>query len=78
MQNDYSKKSIEELNFIARDAHEAAQAMRGVDAAAECKYLDQVNDACTELHKRNKADKRRAELRAAMFADFETLAGLSA
>lgn len=50
--NDYSKKSEAELLYIVRDAAEAAEAMRGVDMKAECKYLDQVNDASTELYRR--------------------------
>ena len=52
--NDYRKKSDAELRYILKDAGEAAQAMREVDRNAECKYLDQVNDACTELHRRGK------------------------
>lgn len=45
----YHGKSDDELRYIMRDAHEAAIAMRGVDSAAECKYLDQINDAATVL-----------------------------
>jgi hypothetical protein len=45
-------KTYEELMYIVKDAEEAAEAMRGVSYEAECKYLDQVNDACTELHRR--------------------------
>lgn len=52
--NDYRKKSDAELRYILKDAGEAAQAMREIDRNAECKYLDQVNDACTELHRRGK------------------------
>lgn len=52
MTNNYSTKSIVELEYIVKDAGEAAIAMRGMDAVAECKYLDQGNDACTELYKR--------------------------
>lgn len=52
MQNDYRRKSDAELRFIIQDAGEAALAMRGVSVQAEGKYLDQVNDATTELHKR--------------------------
>jgi hypothetical protein len=40
------------LLYIIKDASEAAQAMRGMDYRAECKYLDQVNDACTVLRYR--------------------------
>ena len=52
MSNDYRKKSEAELRYIIKDASEAARNMRDVDFSAECKYLDQVNDACTELNKR--------------------------
>jgi hypothetical protein len=45
----YHTKSDAELLYIIRDAGQAAIAMRGVNDAAECKYLDQVNDACTIL-----------------------------
>lgn len=48
----YHAKSDAELLYIARDAKDAAQAMRGHDATAEAKYLDQVNDAVTILHYR--------------------------
>jgi hypothetical protein len=37
------------LYYIIRDAGLAANAMRGHDEKAECKYLDQVNDANTIL-----------------------------
>jgi hypothetical protein len=42
-------KSNEALRYIIRDASEAAKAMRGHDPIAECKYLDQMNDAATVL-----------------------------
>ncbi len=50
--NDYRTKTDAELRFIAQDAYEAAQAMRGWNPQAEAKYLDQVNDACTEMYRR--------------------------
>ena len=50
--NSYRTKSIAELEYIRKDAFEAAQAMRGFDPKAEAKYLDQVNDACTVLYER--------------------------
>jgi hypothetical protein len=53
--NDYSIKTIAELHYIMRDASEAAQAMRGWNDIAEAKYLDQLNDAATELHRRRAA-----------------------
>jgi ribosomal protein L22 len=52
MQNNYRNKTDAELRFILKDAHEAAQAMKGMDDKAEAKYLDQVNDASTELYRR--------------------------
>lgn len=48
-------KSIAELEYIVKDAGEAAKAMRGMNSEAECKYLDQMNDACSELYRRRKA-----------------------
>jgi hypothetical protein len=45
-------KTLQELRYIVKDAGEAAVAMRGVNLEAECKYLDQVNDACTEINRR--------------------------
>ena len=50
-------KSQSELAYIIRDAGEAAVAMRGHDYTAECKYLDQVNDAANELAARRRGDK---------------------
>ena len=41
-----------ELRYIIKDAGEAARAMRDHSPQAECKYLDQVNDACTILRYR--------------------------
>lgn len=51
----YARKTDAELRYILRDAGEAARAMRGVDSAAEAKYLDQVNDASTILYRRQEA-----------------------
>jgi hypothetical protein len=45
----YHNKSDRELEFIIKDAREAAQAMRGFNYEAEAKYLDQINDAFTVL-----------------------------
>jgi len=53
--NDYSKKTHAQLHYIMKDASEAAKNMKGMDSKAEAKYLDQVNDASTELYKRKKA-----------------------
>jgi len=50
--NAYRAKTIAELRYIIKDAGEAAIAMRGVSEKAESKYLDQVNDACSELYRR--------------------------
>ena len=53
--NHYSKKSIAELLYIQRDAFEAAQCAKEIgNYIAECKYLDEVNGASTELYKRRK------------------------
>lgn len=48
------KKTSESLRFIIKDAGEAARAMRNHDTAAEAKYLEQVDDACTVLHFRSR------------------------
>jgi len=48
----YHSKSDAELLYIIRDAGEAAKAVRGFDARAEAKYLDQMNDACSIMHSR--------------------------
>ena len=50
------------LLYIIQDAGRAAQAMRGHNFTAECKYLDQVNDACTVLHYRRKLRERCVKL----------------
>lgn len=57
--NDYRNKTDAELQYIMKDAHEAAEAMKGVDTKAEGKYLDQVNDAATELYRRKQQKPRR-------------------
>lgn len=51
----YHSKSADELRYIIRDAGAAANAMRGHDAKAEGKYLDQQNDANTILGWRARA-----------------------
>jgi hypothetical protein len=50
-------KTAAELYYIIRDAGEAAAAVRGSDYQAECKYLDQVNDAMTEMAARRQVGK---------------------
>ena len=57
----YRLKTDAQLLYIARDAKEAAEAMRGVCQRAEAKYLDQVNDACTVMHERKLAATKRAK-----------------
>ena len=52
------KKSIAELEYIIKDAGEAAKCMKDVNPAAEAKYLDQVNDAVSELYRRRNPPKR--------------------
>lgn len=53
--NPYRTKTDDELQYILKDASEAAKCMKDFDPKAEAKYLDQVNDACTELHRRRQA-----------------------
>ena len=60
--NNYSKKSQSELDYIIKDASEAARCMRGLDDRAECKYLDQVNDAVTEKFKRAQRLSKRSTI----------------
>ena len=48
----YHAKTDAELNYIVRDASEAAKAMQGHSPKSEAKYLDQVNDASTVLYHR--------------------------
>ena len=48
----YHDKSDDELRYIMKDASEAAKLMFGFNDAAECKYLDQINDACSVLNYR--------------------------
>ena len=55
MSNNYKNKSADELEFIIRDAAEVATFAKDLgNYEAEAKYLDQVNDACSELYKRRK------------------------
>lgn len=51
----YHAKSEAELLYIIKDAGEAAAAMRGHNYKAECKYLDQMNDAASILYARKNA-----------------------
>ena len=54
--NNYENKTIAELQYIMKDASEAAKCAQELgDAKNECRYLDQVNDAATELYKRRNA-----------------------
>ena len=48
--HEYHKKSDEALIHIAKDAHAAAEAMKGHNTDAENKYRDQANDSATVRH----------------------------
>ena len=48
--HEYHKKTDAELKYIAKDAHEAAESMKGHNTSAENKYRDQVNDSATVRH----------------------------
>jgi hypothetical protein len=51
----YKAMTEAELKFTRQDAYEAAQCARAIgDVVNELRYLDQVNDASTELFKRTK------------------------
>jgi hypothetical protein len=52
--HEYHKKSNEALIHIAKDAHKAAEAMKGHNTAAENKYRDQANDSATVRYYRQK------------------------
>lgn len=52
--HDYHKKSNVELIGIAKDAHEAAEAMKSHNTTAENKYRDQANDSATVRYWRQK------------------------
>jgi hypothetical protein len=52
--HEYHKKSNEALIHIAKDAHEAAEAMKSHNTTAENKYRDQANDSATVRYFRQK------------------------
>jgi len=52
----YWQKSDAVLRFILKDASEAADAMLGMDDAAEAKYLEQMADAETVLAARRRGE----------------------
>jgi hypothetical protein len=52
--HEYHKKSNAELEYIAKDAHKAAEAMKSHNTNAENKYRDQANDSATVRYWRQK------------------------
>ncbi len=52
--HDYHKKTDDELVYIAKDAHKAAEAMKSHNTDAENKYRDQANDSATVRYFRQK------------------------
>jgi hypothetical protein len=48
--HEYHKKTNAELEYIAKDAHKAAEAMKSHNTDAENKYRDQANDSATVRH----------------------------
>ena len=52
--HEYHKKTDTQLEYIAKDAHEAAEAMKGHNTTAENKYRDQANDSATVRYWRKK------------------------
>jgi predicted RNA binding protein YcfA (HicA-like mRNA interferase family) len=52
--HEYHKKTDAELEYIAKDAHKAAEAMKSHNTAAENKYRDQANDSATVRYFRKK------------------------
>jgi hypothetical protein len=53
--HEYHKKTDAELIHIAKDAHEAAEAMKSHNTTAENKYRDQANDSATVRYFRQKS-----------------------
>ena len=53
--HEYHKKTNAELEYIAKDAHKAAEAMKGHNEKAENKYRDQANDSATVRYFRKKS-----------------------
>ena len=53
--HEYHKKTNAELEYIAKDAHKAAEAMKGHNTTAENKYRDQANDSATVRYFRQKS-----------------------
>jgi predicted RNA binding protein YcfA (HicA-like mRNA interferase family) len=53
--HEYHKKTDAELIHIAKDAHEAAEAMKSHNTTAENKYRDQANDSATVRYFRKKS-----------------------
>ena len=52
--HEYHRKTDAELEYIAKDAHKAAEAMKSHNTAAENKYRDQANDSATVRYFRKK------------------------
>ena len=52
--HEYHKKTDAELEYIAKDAHKAAEAMKSHNTTAENKYRDQANDSATVRYYRKK------------------------
>lgn len=52
--HEYHRKTDAELVHIAKDAHKAAEAMKGHNTQAENKYRDQANDSATVRYFRQK------------------------
>lgn len=51
----FTTKTNEELTYIQKDAFDAAKCAKAIgNVEAELRYLDEVNDASTELFKRAK------------------------
>jgi hypothetical protein len=48
--HDYHRKTDAELEYIAKDAHKAAEAMKSHNTTAENKYRDQASDSATVRH----------------------------
>jgi hypothetical protein len=52
--HEYHRKTDAQLEYIAKDAHKAAEAMKSHNTTAENKYRDQANDSATVRYWRKK------------------------
>ena len=59
--HEYHKKTDAQLEYIAKDAHKAAEAMKSHNTTAENKYRDQANDSAT-MYRDRETDRKSTRL----------------